>query len=484
MNVIDTNVKIEKLLSEIKKIKTKKDIDNFFEKYNLSNDNYFLLQVKNSNRKQKFSLEHCILLSANSFFLKEYSKNKDNRFLTYNDNSLFHFTSVQNKKKSDLLINNYLFGSLNKIINGGKVNLTIDFLKTLKDTFPDHIENKSIVDHILIYFKDKVIKEKELNETSEFIIPLLEDSIVKTLIIHENPHYKDINNISFFNKKSFENIENIYPGFYRQERFKNDNNMFILRSPLEWGIIDVYFSKYDSKDIFNFIENNLVTANLRFTGDILKFNKNSLNNNDCDKITYFHDKFDFPEYQEKEKIILQTTLISNNECHKIIDLFKGYGYIEKEEHVDNIIEGFGALKKGKDNFNFQYYIDSFGITYEDVKDKMPKIIRSFMTSLNTESFNHFIQSPLFENTPDNIKKIKIELEKKINRNSTISSKLSNFTCEVFTFILKNSKDLELETFIKNIDDLTLKQQLEKILLKHSFFQNNNITKDNTGRKRL
>lgn len=404
------NESLQKFTGSISRINTVAKLDSFMQKNQLEPG--VLLKLKHSNDKIKF--EHCVLLSGNSFVVRELvNRGGYDFFIQYNSYGLgYHsvFDSLNKTPEERAEIDaskradpaNFLINSYKRKSYGSFPikNISPEFVLTMVDIFKNKLDIDAFFQIIADHCRENALEESIKNEIVDILRSGISNESIESLITNDS--YRNV----YFGKNSVDLIEKNIENFYGIQSKKNLG--YILASPYNYGMLNILFEKNDSKEIFysafnhfckNYKCNSLEKYENGSIAACLKLNHYYIDNNSIGKVKFLIDNIDEQKIdflKDEYDFILREAISSGHDCKDVLTLFSKH-YKDKEyNHFINLNAYFSG-KNDKNTNNLKNYIEQFALNnFVLSHEQYDAIIHSIMNGKRTEIFRDFIDLPFFD----------------------------------------------------------------------------------------
>lgn len=405
------NESLQKFTGSISRINTVAKLDSFMKKNQLEPG--MLLKLKHSH--DKMTLEHCVLLSGNSFVVRELVYRGGYDFFTkYNSyglgySSIFDSLNKTPEQKAEIeaekrakpanfLINSYTRKSYSSF---PVKSISTEFVSTMVEIFKNKLDIDAFFDIIVDFCRDNPLEESVKNEIVDILGYGISGQSIKSLITTDL--YRNV----YFGKNSVALIEGKIKDFY--DITTNEKNFsYILSSPYEYGMVSKLFEKNKAEKVLNrlfiFTCNDYKYHTVEQYEDVsiaanLKLNHYYIDNSCVNKVKLIVDKIDESKIdilKKQPELILREAISSRHDCEDVLTLFAKH-YKDKEYDHFMAINAYFSGKNDKNTNNLKNYIEQFSLeNFVLSNDQYDVIIHSVMNSKRAENFKDFIDLPFFD----------------------------------------------------------------------------------------
>lgn len=405
------NESLQKFTGSISRINTVAKLDSFMQKNKLEPG--ILLKLKHSN--DKMTLEHCVLLSGNSFVVRELVNRGGYDFFTrYNSyglgySSVFDALNKTPEQRAEMdaskradpanfLINSYTRKSSSSF---PIKNISPEFISTMVEIFKNKLDIDAFFDIIVDFCRENPLEESIKNEIVDILRKGISGKSIKSLITTDL--YRNV----YFGKNSVDLIERTIKDFY--DRATNEQNFcYILASPYEYGMLSKFFGKNDSEHILNQLcilscrDYRYHTVEQYEDVSILphlKLNNYYIDNSCIDKVKFIVDKIDKSKIvllKNQNEFILREAISSRHDCKDILTFLAKY-YENKKHDQFMVLNSYFSGKYDKNKNNLKNYIEQFSLeNFVLSNEQYNIIIHNIMNNKRPEIFQDFMNLPFFD----------------------------------------------------------------------------------------
>lgn len=406
------NESLQKFTGSISRINTVAKLDSFMKKNQLELG--MLLKLKHSH--DKMTLEHCVLLSGNSFVVRELVNRGGYDFFTkYNSygsgySSIFDSLNKTPEQKAQIEAEkrakpaNFLINSYTRKSYGSFPikNISPEFVSTMVDIFKNNLDIDAFFQIIVDHCRENPLDESIKNEIVDILRSGISSESIKSLITTDL--YRNV----YFGKNSVDLIEKNIEHFYDIQSKKNLE--YILASPYNYGMLNILFQKNDSKEIFHSTFNHFCKSykcnslEEYENGSIaacLKLNHYYIDNNSVGKVQFLVDNIDEQKIdflKDEYDFILREAISSVHDCKDVLTLFSKH-YNDKEYNHFMNLNAYFSGKYDKNTNNLKNYIEQFALdNFVLSQEQYNIIIHNIMSGKRSEIFKDFISLPFFESS--------------------------------------------------------------------------------------